>query len=72
MDEELRSSFMRPETFDFQIPVEVLQQFKTDIRIIIKYPGLIGIPIPDVLLNRDILANVRDMEPMLVPRQMLR
>jgi hypothetical protein len=76
MEEEVRSipSFVR-ESLTFTIPVDLLKQFQQEIRVIIKFPGLIGIPIPDIFLNKEFLASrdaMREFEPMLVPRQTLK
>jgi hypothetical protein len=72
MEEEIRpiSGIVR-ETLTFTIPVDLVKQFQKDVRVIIKFPGLIGVPIPDIFLNKDILNReaLREFEPMLVPRQ---
>ncbi len=76
MEEELRPAagpvVRRAETFTFQIPVDLLQEFKQEVRVVIKFPGLIGIPIPDGLLNPALGRSMREFEPMLVPRQFMR
>lgn len=58
----------------FDIPVELVREFKQNVRIVIKYPGLIGVPVPDIFLNQDLIkiGSIREFEPILVPRQMLR
>jgi hypothetical protein len=75
--EEERGPIMRPiigqsELITFDIPIDLIHQFKQDVRVVIKYPGLIGIPLPDVLLNPEVLRTVRQFEPMLVPRQIIK
>ncbi len=75
--EEERNLAARPATVQselvtFAIPVDLLRQFKQDVRVVVKFPGLIGIPLPDIFLNPDVLSSVREFEPMLVPRQVLR
>jgi hypothetical protein len=75
MEEEIRQmpNVMR-EKLTFTIPVDLLRLFQKDIRVVIKFPGLIGIPIPDIFFNKDILEKneaLREFEPMLVPRQSL-
>jgi hypothetical protein len=73
MEEERALSLAQPNLVTFDIPAELLVQFKQDVRIVIKWPGLIGIPIPDLFLNQDVFKQtVREFEPMLVPRQVLR
>lgn len=73
MDEERTLSVAQSNLVTFDIPVELLAQFKKDVRVVIKWPGLIGIPIPDWFLTQDVLKqSIRDFEPMLVPRQMVK
>jgi hypothetical protein len=61
----------RGETFSFRIPRDLIAEFRQDIRIVIKYPGLIGIPIPDIFLNEGIAKHLREgeFEAVFVPRQ---
>lgn len=73
MEEERALSHAQSNLVTFDIPVELLAQFKKDVRVVIKWPGLIGIPIPDIFLNQDVMKQtVREFEPMLVPRQMIK
>jgi hypothetical protein len=74
--EEERHSIAAPllsrgETISFRIPKDLMAGFKQDIRIVIKYPGLIGIPIPDIFFNEDISKQLREgeLEAIFVPRQ---
>jgi hypothetical protein len=72
MEEELRPiTGFAQEKLTFTIPLELLKQFQRDVRVVVKFPGLIGIPIPDVFFNKEILTreSLREFEPMLVPRQ---
>ena len=69
--EELKA--LRPvDMVTMRVPAELLKQFQQELRIVIKWPGLIGIPIPDVLLNRDLIGQAKDFEAMLVPREFMR
>ena len=77
MDQEqgpIRPPMGVSELVTFDIPIELVREFKQSVRIVIKYPGLIGVPVPDIFLNQDVLklSSIREFEPMLVPRQMLR
>ena len=58
--------------FEFAIPVELLQHFKAEVRIVIRQPWVIGIPAPELLLNREVLDKLRGYDVMLVPKQILR
>ena len=54
-----------------KIPADLLKEFKRDIRVVVKWPWLIGIPIPEVLLKPEILQQFRDeYDVMLVPKNM--
>ena len=73
MEEERVQSLAQSNLVTFDIPIDLLVQFKRDVRIVIKWPGLIGVPIPDLFLSEDLLKqSLREFEPMLVPRQMMR
>jgi hypothetical protein len=41
-----------------RIPPDLYREFKQDVRIIIKWPGLIGIPVPD-FLKSEALKNLK-------------
>ena len=53
----------------FTIPRDLLKDFDKDIRIVIRHPWIIGIPIPETLLNKDKIRNYRDFDAMLIPRR---
>jgi hypothetical protein len=58
---------------DITIPVELLREFKAEPRIIIRYPWVIGIPVPE-LIRKEFLDRVTNAgyEVMLVPKQAVR
>ncbi len=58
----------------FPIPIDLLVEFKQTPRLVIKWPWIIGIPVPDFLINQDIIKRVREMgfEVMLVPTKAIR
>lgn len=54
-----------------KIPADLLKEFKRDIRVVVKWPWLIGIPIPEVLLKPEILQQFNEeFDIMLVPKNM--
>jgi hypothetical protein len=54
-----------------KIPADLLKEFKRDIRVVVKWPWLIGIPIPEVLLKPEILQQFKEeFDVMLVPKNM--
>ena len=63
-----------PDEIEFKIPKDLLVQFEVEPRIIIRWPWIIGIPIPDWLIkNPELLGRAaEEFEPMLIPKQMFR
>lgn len=54
-----------------KIPVELLKEFKSDVRVVVRWPWLIGIPIPEALLRPEIIKQFREeYDVMLVPKNM--
>jgi hypothetical protein len=54
-----------------KIPVDLLKEFKRDIRVVVRWPWLIGIPIPEVLLKPEILQQFKEeYDIMLVPKNL--
>jgi len=52
-DREKIGTWPTPEKpFDFDIPVDLLREFEKDVRIVIKHPYLIGIPVPWFFLEK--------------------
>jgi hypothetical protein len=70
----MKTVLANSELVTFEIPADLLHEFKQNVRIVIKYPGLIGIPVPDTFINPEVgkIGSMREFEPILVPRQMLR
>jgi len=53
-----------------RIPVELLREFDQEIRIVVRHPWVIGIPVPEALLKPELLKKLRnDFDVMLVPRE---
>lgn len=54
-----------------KIPVDLVKEFKRDVRVVVRWPWLIGIPIPEALLKPEILQQFREeYDIMLVPKNM--
>ena len=57
-----------------EIPVNLLQEFERDVRIVIKHPWVIGIPVPEVLLEKllkkpEVYQEMtKEFEIMLIPK----
>ena len=59
---------------EIRVPVDLLQQFEIDPRIVIRHPWVVGIPAPEVLMKPDVLESIKasGYEVMLVPEEMVR
>lgn len=57
-----------PRSFD--IPPKLLAEFKKDIRVVIRHPWIVGIPVPIEMLKPELVSRLRgtQFEVMLVPR----
>jgi hypothetical protein len=57
-------------TLDVTIPLDLLKEYKVEPRFIIRYPWLIGVPIPE-LIRKDLVEKfaAAGFEVMLVPKQ---
>jgi hypothetical protein len=54
-----------------KIPADLIKEFKRDIRVVVRWPWLIGIPIPEALLKPEILQQFREeYDIMLVPKNL--
>lgn len=71
---ENRQIFQPPSQIDFRIPNDLLKQYQGELRIVVRYPWIIGIPIPDWLLkNPELLGRAgEEFEPMLIPKSSMR
>ncbi len=63
----------RGEELSIQIPPVLAHEFGKDLRVVIKFPWIIGIPIPERLLQMEIFKElVNDYDVMVVPRRLMR
>jgi len=53
----------------FEIPTELAKEFGKAVRIVIKDPYVVGMPVPMDLLKSDVLAKVKGFELYLVPKE---
>lgn len=54
-----------------KIPVDLLKEFKRDVRVVVRWPWLIGIPIPEALLKPEIIKQFsEEYDVMLVPKNL--
>jgi hypothetical protein len=71
---ENRLTLQAPPQMEFRIPNELLKQFEGELRIVVRYPWIIGIPIPEWLIrNPELLGRAsEEFEAMLIPRASMR
>lgn len=48
----------KPLSLEISIPVELLREFDREVRLVVRHPWCIGIPIPEKLLKPDILEKL--------------
>ena len=70
--ERASSLLKKGEEISFEIPLELIQQFDQDVRIVIKWPWLIGIPVPEILLKPDMVGKFGNFDVMLTPKETFR
>lgn len=59
------------EPMDLTIPKDLLDHFEKEVRIVVRFPWIIGIPVPIYLLKQfEVLSKIEDYEVMLVPKQL--
>lgn len=59
----------RPLRVEIKIPVALAQEFKEDLRIVIRHPWIIGIPVPERLLDRELVKKLgKELEIIIAPR----
>jgi len=59
----------RPLALDIKIPVELLREFEKEVRIVIRHPWVVGIPIPEKLLKPDLLKKLgKDLDIIITPK----
>ena len=74
MEKELIKKVRPPmeyEEVSFKIPAELVKQFRDEVRVVVRFPWIVGIPIPIFLLEKlEISAALEGFEAMIVPEQM--
>jgi hypothetical protein len=55
---------------NFKIPEELIAEFKGDLRIVVRFPWLIGIPAPEFLLEKlGAAGKLKGFDVMIVPKE---
>ena len=59
-----------PEKGTVKIPEKLAQEFMRDLRVVVRHPWVVGIPVPDRLVKPELLKLIgRDMEIFIVPKR---
>ncbi len=59
----------KPVSLEIKIPVELIREFEKEVRIIVRHPWIIGIPIPERLLKPDIMRKLgENLDIMITPK----
>jgi len=63
-----------PSVVAFQIPPALAKEFGRDLRIVVRHPWVVGIPIPERLLSREMLGKLgaKEFDVMLTPKMPMR
>jgi hypothetical protein len=54
------------------IPEAMAKEFAADLRVVVRWPWVIGIPVPERLLKGELLKSMKDFEVIATPRDMMR
>jgi len=69
MDIEKVSLLGRGEEISFRIPEELVREFGKELRVVIRHPWIVGIPVPERLLKLEALKRVlKDFDIMITPK----
>lgn len=60
-----------PVDINFEIPRELIKEFRSELRVVVRFPWIVGIPAPDYLFkNPEIFGGLEKFEVMIVPKMM--
>lgn len=68
MEIEKVSLVGKGEEISFQIPEVLIKEFAKELRVVIKHPWIIGIPVPE-RLRPEVLKGLKDFDIMITPKQ---
>jgi len=67
------SPIEKPHEISFRIPEELVKEFSKDLRVVIRHPWVVGIPVPERLLKIEALKEIiKDFDVIITPRQLNR
>jgi len=60
-----------PANLTFMIPIDLIKEFKDEVRVVVKFPWIVGIPVPDYFFkNPEIFGRLKEFDVMFVPKAM--
>jgi hypothetical protein len=63
----------KPLSMEISIPAELIKEFESDLRIVVRHPWIIGIPVPYRFINPDLVKKLgKDFELIITPTAMTR
>lgn len=71
MEIEKVSLVGKGEELSFQIPEVLIKEFAKELRVVIRHPWIVGIPVPE-RLRPEVLKGLKDFDIMITPRQFQR
>ncbi|MCL4537306.1 MAG: hypothetical protein M1610_06930 [Nitrospirae bacterium] len=68
---EKKISLGKGEEISFRIPEELVKEFGKDLRVVIRHPWVVGIPVPERLLKLEALKGLlKDFDVVITPKQL--
>ena len=71
MELEKLSLVGKGDEISIQIPEVLAKEFSKELRVVIRHPWVVGIPVPE-RLRPDILKELKDYDILIIPKQPLR
>jgi len=74
MDIEKNPLLGKSGEISFRIPEELIKEFGKELRVVIRHPWINGIPIPERLLNSEVLKGLlkEEFDVFIAPKQLQR
>jgi hypothetical protein len=60
--------------FPLAVPLDLLKEFEKKPRVVIRWPFIVGIPVPDILMKKEFLTKLRTagFDVMIVPKNIVK
>ena len=71
MELEKVSLVGKDEEISFQIPEVLIKEFAKELRVVIRHPWIVGIPVPE-RLRPEVIKGLKDFDVMITPKQFQR